>query len=76
MKDNKKLNKNGVLADHETQRLNRLRKRKECFGCGDRFTTYKRTDYDYCLSCAINNTRYISGRFKPNLCAECGDGSG
>ncbi|KLL02840.1 MAG: hypothetical protein MRECE_42c019 [Mycoplasmataceae bacterium CE_OT135] len=62
--------KNGQFADHEPQRL-----KKACFGCGDAFTDHG-NDFDYCRNCAANNNRYIPGRFKPNQCSECGDGSG
>jgi hypothetical protein len=45
------------------------RKNKECVGCGDKFFTFK--NYDYCVSCAVNNNRYLT----KSPCSEC-DGSG
>ncbi|RHZ37487.1 hypothetical protein GvMRE_I1g709 [endosymbiont GvMRE of Glomus versiforme] len=72
------INQNGVLADHEPQRLNmkgrqKMPKRikKICTACDDSFTCYQKDNYDYCPNCPLNNSRYAQ-----NQCPECGDGSG
>jgi len=54
-----------------SKKLKLYRQQKECLGCGNHFTTYR--DYDYCRSCELNGSRYIS---QSNKCSECGDGSG
>jgi len=57
-------------SPHEASASILQRKRRECFGCGDDFITFK--NYDYCPNCAINGQRYIT---KNSNCSEC-DGSG
>jgi hypothetical protein len=47
----------------------RTKKSKVCVGCCDPFITYR--NYDYCVDCAVNGSRYL---IKSN-CPEC-DGSG
>ena len=45
------------------------KKSQVCVGCCDPFITYR--NYDYCVDCAVNGSRYLT---KSN-CSEC-DGSG
>ncbi|MEG7978998.1 MAG: hypothetical protein NY202_03745, partial [Mollicutes bacterium UO1] len=49
---------------------------KECFACGDNFSTTQQLDYDYCSPSGINGSRYLPRHFTKNNCSGCGDGSG
>lgn len=46
---------------------------KACVGCDEHFTTFR--NYDYCPSCEVNGSRYLSKDIKDDKCSEC-DGSG